>query len=478
MGTLVMKFGGSSIGTTAALTQVLSIVLHEAKQWDRLVLVASALDGVTDMLIEAAHLAQLNNTRGYRRIAATIRTRHMALIDKLPFETDERQSLQAEIDRLLFDMLTLYQNIADQTPDNLPAEKLDSVVGTGEKMSARIIAALIRQNGLRSVAIDTGEIIITDDVFGNATPDLTQTRARIQANLIPMLERDIIPVLTGYIGGTSEGRQTTLGRGGSDYTASTLAQCLNADEVWVWTDVDGIMTGDPQYIPSARPIAELSYDEMAEMAFFGAKVLHPRMVAPLKKHNIPLRIKNVYKPQQAGTRVHALPADHQPVKAVTRIQGISLSSASSGPISAITALVDEVMFQTTGARADVTISAQGANSSLLCFVIPTSAGPDVSRIVQNHLQARLAEIASHPRPAITGTWQVQPVSIITAIGAQFNGSPALMIEVLRALQSVRVLAISQNPTWCGLSLVVAPAEADSALRIVHQLTEPGRGADQ
>ncbi|MBC8100275.1 MAG: aspartate kinase [Armatimonadetes bacterium] len=353
MNTLIMKFGGSTIGTTTALSQVLSIVLYEQTRWDNVLLVVSALDGVTDALIEATHLAQLANRRGYRRITATLRTRHLALIEKLPLGAAERAALQADIDTLLYDMLNICQGIADNTTAPMSPATIDAVIGVGEKVAARIIATLLRQNNVRGVAIDTTDLIVTNEVFGNATPDLALTRARIQQNLLPMLARDIIPVLTGFIAGTQSGKPTTLGRGGSDYTASVLAACIQASEVWIWTDVDGIMSADPREIPQARVIPELAYAEMAELAYFGARVLHARMIIPLRDSRIPLRVKNVYKPQQPGTHIHQQAPAIATLKAVTVIQGIALSAERSGSLAGISTLVDDSMFQIMGAHAEV-----------------------------------------------------------------------------------------------------------------------------
>ncbi|MCB0186834.1 MAG: aspartate kinase, partial [Caldilineaceae bacterium] len=224
MGTLVMKFGGSTVGTAAALSQVLSIILHEEKRWDNLIVVASALDGITDMMLEAAQLAQIGSARGYRRIAATIRTRHLALVELLPLGNLESTALQADIDRLLFEMLDICQQVANTSNEKLLPQISDAVAGVGERLSARIIAAMLRHNDVRSVAIDGSDIIVTDDEFGNANPILKETEQRIEQNLAPMLSRKIVPVVTGYIGATRSGNPTTIGRGGSDYTASIISQ--------------------------------------------------------------------------------------------------------------------------------------------------------------------------------------------------------------------------------------------------------------
>jgi aspartate kinase len=466
MGTLTMKFGGASLSTTSALTQVVSIVLQECERWERLIVVTSALEGVTDALLEATHLAQLSNRRGYRRIVATIRQRHLALIDQLPLGTNEHSVLQADIDRLLFDMLDLCQAMADNSVESSAhTDTIDAIIGVGERIAARIIAALLRENHLRGVAIDTTDIIITDTTFGHARPDMAQTCARIRDNLQPMLERKIIPVITGFIAGTASGQPTTLGRGGSDYTASILASCTGADEVWMYTDVDGMMTTDPREIADAVVIPELSYEEVAELAYFGARILHSRMIDPLREGDIPLRIKNVFKPQQPGTLIHsqARSPGAARIKAVTAIQGVSLTAAQSGPLAGIIALADQVLLECIGSHADVTITAQSSGASLLCFVIPTSAGPDATRNTQAALSQHLQE---HPDTSI---WQASVVSIVTVIGSDLDRLPRLTAEVLQALDDIPVLALSQGPSRCSLSIVIEPARAETTLYRLHEL---------
>jgi aspartate kinase len=279
-----------------------------------------------------------------------------------------------------------------------------------------------------------------------------------------MLEREIVPVITGFIGGTTTGKPTTLGRGGSDYTASVLSVCIDADEVWIWADVDGMMSADPREVPDARVIPALSYDEVAELAYFGARILHARMIGPLRLERIPLRIKNVYRPQEAGTLIHDLmTSKSQALKAVTSIQGLALTADRSGPLSRIAEIVDNTLFNTVGTHADVMISSQSSTQSFVCVVIPTSAGPDAIHSAQTTLEE---EVLHHPE---TQSWQVHPVSIITVIGANLDMVPALVGEIFQALKNIRVLAVAQGPSRCSLSLVVEPQEAENALIQIHEM---------
>jgi aspartate kinase len=462
MDTLIMKFGGSSVGMTTGLTQVLSIVLHEVERCDRLLLVVSALEGVTDALIEAAHLAQLANRRGYRRIVGTLRTRHLALIEHLPLGTVERSALQADMDRLLFDMHDICQNLADHVDEQAKPEAIDAIIGVGERLAARIVAALLRQNNLRGVAIDATDLIITDNVYGNATPNIELTRERITNLLMPMLERKIIPVITGFIGSTVAGKPTTLGRGGSDYTASVLGVCTDADEVWMWTDVDGMMTADPREVRTAQVILALSYDEVAELAYFGARILHARMIGPLRARQIPLRIRNVFKPQGTGTLVNEQSRDVTPVlKAVTSIQGLGLSTAHGGPFHNLAALVDEALFSVSGARTEVMITSQSSSHSFACFVISTSAGQDALHAVQDTLAERLSELPESDH------WTMFPVTVITVIGTRLDNLHSLTAGILTSLEGIRILALAQGQ--CSLSLVVEPHNSERAINQIHQL---------
>lgn len=463
MGTLVMKFGGSAVGTTAALNQLASIVLYEHERWERLLLVVSALDGVTDALIEAASLAQVAQQRGYRRIVANLRRRHLALAENLTLGQSERQALLSTIDSLLYDMLDLCETLSEQ-PKLRQSDALDSIIGVGERLSARIVAALLRHNGLRCVSLDTTEVVITDNVHGNATPNMMLTRERITSQLLPILDRGILPVITGFIGATATGMPTTLGRGGSDYTASILGVCADADEVWMWTDVDGIMSADPLDIPDARTITQLSYGEAAELAYFGARVLHSRMIGPLREQGVPLRLRNIFLPQAPGTIVKNEHAQADPgLHAVTSVPALGLSAEGSGSLASIAALVDDVFFAHTGNRAEVMIAAQTVEHTFVCFIVPTTAGPDAIHSLVALVQDRLEALPT------TLEWHVHPVSVVTAVGAQIDANHEWGAKILQVLSGIRVLATSYSPTHCGMSVVVEPRGAETVLRRIHTL---------
>ena len=464
MATLVMKFGGASLGTTAALDQVLSIIVRETGNWDNVLVVVSALEGVTDVLLDAAQLARIANRRGYRRIAANLRTRHLALIDQLALGRPERSTLQADIDQLLSDMLDHCLTISNNLDEELLPSHSDAVVAIGERLSARIIATLLRQKDVRGAAVDGTDIIITDDVHGNANPDLDQTTRRVADVLLPMLQRDMIPVVTGFIGATLQGKTTTLGRGGTDYTASVISALLDVDELWIWADVDGMMSADPREVPEARVIPRLDYDEAADLAYFGARILHARMVAPLAEKQLPLRIKNIYEPDKTGTLVSAERIDSKPgLRAVTSIQGLALRRPASGSLAGVTRLVGNTLFKTLGMRTEVMIASQSSNSSFLCLVIPTSIGIDGVDHLQRALQAKMAE---YPEKM---PWVIETVALVTAIGSNLHCAPDLLAQVLTGLGDIEVYGLALGASNCSITAVVPLVNSAKAVLRTHDV---------
>lgn len=465
MTTLVMKFGGASLGTSAGLAQVLEIIARESSQWDHVLAVVSALDGVTDMLLDAAHFARIDHPRGYRRIAANLRTRHLALVDQLPLDRPDRNTLQADIDQLLSSLLDDCLAIANNLNEELSPIHSDTVVAVGERLSARIIAALLRQKGVRGAAVDGTDVLITDDVHGNANPLFGPTAQRVNAVLMPILQRDMVPVVTGYIGATAAGETTTLGRGGTDYTASVISALLGAEELWIWTDVDGMMSADPRQLPGARPIPFLSYNEAADLAYFGARILHARMIAPLAERKLPLRIKDIFAPEQAGTLVAARPAEDCPaIKAVTSVQGLALRRPMSGSLAGVTRLVGNTLFKTLGMRTEVLIASQSSNSSFICLVIPTSIGVDGVDRLQRALQAKMAE---YPEKM---PWAIETVALVTAVGGGLNLAPQLMAQVLERLRDIEVYGLALGASNCSITVATAPENARLALARIHGLT--------
>jgi aspartate kinase len=243
---------------------------------------------------------------------------------------------------------------------------------------------------------------------------------------------------------------------------------MDASEVWIWTDVDGLMTTDPLDIETARSIPQLSYDEAAELAYFGARVLHSRMVGLLQQNQIPVRVRNVYDPQAPGTLIRDTPlaANRASLQAVTMITAIAVTAKRSGSLAALTQVVDEVFQTTTGTSVDVMIAAQSPHATFACFIVPTTSSPNASHDLQFALNDRIRST-----PHLHG-WETMNVAVITLVGAALRRSHELTAQVLTHLDGMSILAVSYSPSRCGISIVMPIQDADEALRRLHQLIVP------
>lgn len=469
MTTLTMKFGGTSVGSAEALTQAADIVLDQARQWDHLVVVVSAMSGVTDALIRGAQTAAAGDDRTFRAVVADLRVRHYRVVDALLSPTDEQGRLLAVVDEYLDEFAAFCRSVhvlGEATP-----RAMDAIASLGERLSARILAALLRRRGVRSEAVDATELIVTDGAFQNAVPLREATCARVAARLTPLLEQGLIPVVTGFIGATENGVTTTLGRGGSDYSAAILANCLDAQadyrpvEVWIWTDVDGVMTADPRIAPDARVVPTLSYSEVSELAYFGAKVLHPRTIRPVVERGIPLWVKNTFNPTCAGTRI-AKEAENTPgtVKAVTAIRGLSMVTVEGRGMMGVPGIAARTFAAVASQGASVLMISQSSSEQSISFVIPTASAPPVIGAIEEEMALELA------RRDIDRVWSLDDVVIVTAVGAGMRTTPGVAARVFGALGrgEVNVIAIAQGSSDCSISLVVLADDAARAVQQIHQ----------
>ncbi len=296
----IMKFGGTSVGDASAIQKVVEIIRDAARASD-VVVVVSAMSGVTNKLIEASKQAAAGDGALVARIFENLRRQHHAVLKAFVRSAAQRSPIELELESL-FQAGEQFCRDAMRLGEVTP-RALDSISSLGERLSAPLVAAALRECGLASEAVEATQLIRTDSCHGAADPDMDLTRDLCQQGLQPLVRQGTIPVVTGFIGATAEGNLTTLGRGGSDYSATILAAALNADEVIIWTDVDGLMTADPRLVPSASTIAEISYREAEKMARLGAKVLHPKTLRAVTQSGIPLWIRNTFAPELAGTKI-------------------------------------------------------------------------------------------------------------------------------------------------------------------------------
>jgi aspartate kinase len=459
---IVMKFGGTSVGSAERIGQAAQLAVDTANQGHQVVVVTSAMSKVTDSLIAAAR--QASTGRWDSAIRQDLFDRHNLVADALvgsdpPRHADVLDALQKRLDR--FEKLCFGLSMVHELTPRL----LDAISGTGEMLAAPLVAAAIAARGKASQAVDATELIVTTDQYGGAEPLMDETRARTGARLTPAIARGDIPVVTGFIAATADGVMTTLGRGGSDYSASIVGAALDADEVWIWTDVDGVMTANPSEVPEARTLAEISYSEASELAYYGAKVLHYKTILPAFRQRIPVRILNSFNPTHPGTRVtvEGNPSV-QGVKAVTSIRGVILVAISGTGMQGIPGIAAKTFDVVAAQQANVLMISQASSENNICFVLSAAEAPRVVTALRSALEFELM------RGHIEEISAEQQVAIVAAVGDRMRGTPGIAATVFGALggAGVNVIAISQGSSERNISLVVTERDAAAAVRAIHR----------
>jgi len=459
---IVMKFGGTSLGTGERIANVARIALRTSHRTDTPpVVVVSAMSGVTNNLVRAARTASEGDPRTFILIRDELQQRHEQAIADCGIGLEQARGLRAEIATLLDWVENLCQSIF--TLGELTARGLDAVSGLGERLSARITAATILSLGGRSETVEATQILVTSNDFGNAKPLYDETTLKARDRLCPLLDSGVIPVVTGFIGATIEGVPTTLGRGGSDYSATILGRCLPAEEVWIWSDVDGVMTADPRIVPNARTLPTLSYGEVAELSFFGAKVLHPKTIEPVVEQRIPIRVLNSMRPDGPGTLVCDEVAEEPLIKGITAIRNLSLVTVEGRGMQGVPGVAGRVFSAVAGSGASVLMITQSSSEQSICFVVRTVDAPDVIATIEDEFEL---EMAHHD---IARVVRDDDVSIVAVVGASMKGKPGIAAEVFGALgeRGINVISIAQGSSEFNLSLVVALRDADDAVGAIH-----------
>jgi bifunctional aspartokinase / homoserine dehydrogenase 1 len=463
--TLVMKFGGTSVGQAAAIRSVVEIVkqVRAAGEWARVVVVVSAMSKVTDKLLAGAQAAAHGEAAQADQLAAEIWTQHQAALGELaPQASDAEEAIAAYLDE--FAALCHAISILGEAS----ARALDAVASLGERMSAPLVAAALTQAGVAACAVDSSELVVTDAVYQAASPDMAATQARVEAHLGPICAAGQVPVVTGFIGATPEGVVTTLGRGGSDFSAAILGVALAADEVWIWTDVDGVMTADPRIVPEAHTLPDLMFREMSELAFYGAKVLHPKTIRPVIERKIALWVKNTFNPAHPGTRI--LPDNgvtHGVIRAVTAFKGQQMITVEGRGMLGIPGIAARTFAAVARTGTSVAMISQASSEQSICFSVPQASVPAVTHALEDEFHRELA------RRDIDRITASEEFAIVTVVGAGMRHTPGIAGRVFGVLgaSGVNVIAIAQGSSECNISLMVAAGEADAAMRAIHSLIE-------
>jgi len=461
---LVMKFGGTSMGSAARI-RVAAQISAEQHAKRPVVCVVSAMSKVTDLLLDSLRKAEAGDQADLDENLKQLNTRHFEVCrELLPPARQEAvlagvHSLISEFSRIAKGMMMLGER---------PPRSIDEAIAIGERLTAFLLAEYLESQGILAAAVNAAEVIATDAVFGNATPLMEHTRKRASKTIQRLLDEKILPVVTGFNGSTLDGRPTTLGRGGSDFSASIIAAALDASELWIWTDVDGIMTGDPRLIPEARVLDEVTYNEAAELAYNGAKVLHPRTLAPLIEREIPVWSKNSFALDKPGTKI---------------VPSLAMAGAASGP-HAVTSMADVVLVSIEPAnavlsgtkvmaralealdRANVEILAITSSSyrQTFCFLVRQS---ELSRVM-DHLEESLSLEMAH---GYLKPFEVdKDVGLIAVVGEGMKGTPGLAGRIFTAIskKDVNIIAIAQGSSELTIAIVVRREGLESAVKAIHQ----------
>ena len=453
---IVMKFGGSLLGSKGGVNRVAKIVANHSKE-NRVVTVVSALGDVTDLLLELAEDALAGGKRR-RQLFEGLKMTHDGALAQLSKKSrgQTRQLVNDSLDSLnrILEGVSLLRELTPRSSD--------LILSFGERLSAPILAAALRDRGLEAKSLTGKEAgIITDDSFGEALPDTGRTRTATRKALTPLLAKGVVPVVAGFIAGTSDGEVTTLGRGGSDYTATILADALGADEVWIWTDVNGLLTADPRIVREAVVVKELSYAEAEEMAIFGAKNMHPLALTPARLHQIPVRIKNGFAPELPGTLIHQVEKKRA---------GIAKTVAFVGEVGMVT-VSGETLTGRPGMAAKI-FQALGANGVNVLMISQSVSESNISFVVRKDSLPR-AVSALKSGPAAPGSGlkveEEKDVAVLAAVGAGMKGTPGIAAKVFEivARRGINVRMIAQGSSELNISFVVKESDAKEAVRMLH-----------
>jgi aspartate kinase len=459
---LVMKFGGTSVGDGPRIRNVAKLVKRYHDEGNEVIAVASAMTGITDRLYEMAQSARDTcSIAGVEKSFGEVALRHAAAIDEAIDDPAIKKEVSVIIEQRLAELKNALSGICFL--GELTNRSLAYIYSFGERMSVPIISGSLRSMGVESVALTGGEAgLITDSRFESAKPDPV-TDVKVKERLLPLLKEGVLPVITGFVAANDKGTITVLGRGGSDYSASIIGAAIDADEIWIYTDVNGIMTTDPRIVPEARTLPVVTYLEAMEMSYFGAKVLHPKTIEPAVKKGIPVRVLNTFRPDHAGTVVLMKDdsANSSLIKAVTMIRNIALINISGAALSGtpgtagriFTALgkedVNIIMISQASSEFNVSLAVDGAQADKAIAALQKEFSEDlVSSVTCNN-----------------------NVCVIAVVGERMAGSPGVAGQLFTALgdKGINIRMISQGSSEANISFVVNKDDAQETVRVLHSV---------
>jgi aspartate kinase len=462
---VVVKFGGTSVGAAPQIDQAARIVYSIRDR--RPVVVVSAMGGITDALLQAGDAAVTGQTRLREDKLWDIRSRHDQAINQLFQDRSVAVAVQ-DNERIIWEEIQkVFTGVS--LLREMSTRSRDLISSFGERLIVPIFAEYLKGLGLQAEPIDAREIVITSEESEFMRVDFDETRKRCE-KLTKMAESGIVPVVTGFICSTPAGVTTTLGRGGSDYSASIIGSCIKAEEIQIWTDVNGVMTADPRIVPGARVLDRVSYKEAAEMSYFGAKVLHPQTIMPAVDENIPIRIKNTFAPEAAGTVITAeSPAHQYGVKTVTSITNMTLVSVEGRGMIGVPGVAGRVFTTTARNRISVMMFSQGSSEQHISLVVSRNDGEQTLRALRREFETEIE------RRRIDRVAAISEIAIIALVGEGIKGVPGVAARAFGTLgaAAINILMIAQGSSELNLSFVVGEKDAPRAVQLLHEAFELG-----
>jgi aspartate kinase len=442
---IISKFGGTSVADAAAILRTAEIVRGRLAR--RPVVVVSALAGVTNALLAVARQASDGNFIAAVSSVQALRERHLAEVDVLLGASPEHTEVASEISVIFDELASLCEALS--VLGFITARSLDAIAGMGERASSMLVAAAFRAQGMDAVHVDARKVMITDDTFGRAEPQSEAIALAARGLVAPLVQEGKVPVMGGYIGSSVNGITTTLGRGGSDYSASLIGAGLQAESIEIWTDVDGMLTADPRVVASARPIEQIRFDEASELASFGAKVLHPATIAPAVRLGIPVWIYNSRNPTAHGTRI-TFDAPRRAVTAIAAKRDTTILRVATGKMLFQHGFLRRVfeLFDEHSVSVDVVATSEVSVS----VTVDDSAPLDV---LLGALR-QIGDVSVERRRAI-----------ISVVGSGIADDADAMGTVLRALGHRRIHMLSLSASAINLTILLDDSDAPDAMRALH-----------
>jgi len=467
---LVMKFGGAAVADGTRIKAVAELVKRIRNSGNKeLVVVTSALYKTTDMLHEnALKMAREGEIESAKGFVAKIRKKHEDAASDAIADEQILDMVKEEIKQRTGDMEKALIGIS--LLGELTARSCDYIVSFGERLAAPILAGTLRSLGIDAIHLSGGEAgIITDEGYGNAQV-IKGAEDEIRARILPLLTQNRIPVVCGYIGETRKGIITTLGRGGSDYTATLIGAAINADEIWLWKETEGIMSADPKIIHDARKIPYISYIEAMELSYFGASILHPRAIEPVMEKDIPIRVKNLLKPEDEGTLIGKEPEHtEKAAKAITLIENTSIINIAGSSMRGISEVAARIFIALAAENVDTIMVSQGSSERTISIVIDSAQ-------LQKAIDAIKKINTTGSGSIIRDFTSNSNVSAVGVVGTGMAGTPGVAGKVFSALgkEGISVIMISQGSSEYNISFVVKREDAYRAARAIHEMFKMGQ----